>query len=393
MGFASFSFTFGNWKMVFTSFTTMFKSNLLHIGAQKAALSKRQKEFNRLTKRIEQIGKMISDLTKGGEQLQQRIDKEWKPILTELNAAKAEMVRGMDRVYSDKLLKKADHKKLAHLITDLSYELIKDYGFDDLKPIFDKYSDVDFDTMDAEAELEAAEMAKQMASIFGVDFDDDEDISTPEQFQEQMFRKLSEQQDAWEEEERLKQEKRAQRPKTQKQQEKEDKQKEQEQKLTKSVRSVYMDLVKAFHPDREKDDAEKERKTEIMQRVTKAYNDNDLLSLLKLQMEFNRIDQDHLETLADEQLLYYNKILKQQLTDLEQEKNSVVEGLAQLSDIPPYRINSIETLFFKFNQDLREFKRELKMTKSELSLWSDVHQVKSYLKTYKIPKEQDFDFY
>jgi len=371
----------------------MLKSNLLHIGAQKTALTKRQKEFNRLTKKIEQLGQLLSELKKGGEQLQQRVEKEMRPLLAEMNSVKAEIVRAMDRVYPDKLLKKTEHKKLTHLITDLSYELIKDEGFDDLKPIFDKYSDVDFDTIDVEAEQEAAEMAKQMASMFGVDFDDDDDISTPDQFQDQMFKKLFEQQEAFEEEERLKSEKKAQRPKTQKQQEREDRQKEQEQKLTKSVRSVYMDLVKAFHPDREKDEVERQRKTEIMQRVTQAYNDNNLLDLLKLQMEFDRIDQEHLETLADEQLLYYNKVLKQQMDDLEAEKFDIVQKLATLSDLPPYYINSVETVFLKFNQDLREFKTELKKTKGEVALWDDPYQVKLYLKTYKIPKEEDFDFY
>ncbi len=368
----------------------MLKSNLLHIGAQKAALSKRQKEFNRLTKKIEETNKLISDLKKGGEQLQQRVEKEMKPLLVEMNSVKAGMVRAMDRVYDDKLLKKADHKKLAHLITDLSFDLINGGGFEDLKPIFNKYNEVDFDTVNAAVEQEAAARAKEMASMFGVDFDDDDDISTPEQFQEQMFKKLFEQQEGFEEEERVKAEKRANRPKTQKQQEREDKQKEHEQKLSKSVRAVYMDLVKAFHPDREKDEAERLRKTEIMQRVTQAYNDNDLLGLLKLQMEFDRIDQEHLETLADEQLLYYNKVLKQQLDDLEEQKFEIVNQLASLSDLNPYQINSVESVFFQFNQDLREFKRELKNIKADAVLWGDALQVKAYLKTYKIPKDDEY---
>jgi hypothetical protein len=371
----------------------MLKSNLLHIGAQKAALSKRQKEFNRLTKKIEQTDKLILELRKAGEQLQQRADKEMKPILAEMTSVRAEIVRAMDRVYPDKLLKKTDHLKLARLITDLSFELINDEGLVDLKPIFNKYSDRDFDTVHDEGEREAAETARQMASMFGVEFDDEDDISTPDQFQEQMFKKLFEQQEAVEEEERIKAEKRAKRPKSQKQQEREEREKEHEQNLTKSVRSVYMDLVKAFHPDREKDEVERQRKTEIMQRVTQAYNDNNLLNLLKLQMEFDRIDQEHLETLADDQLLYYNKVLKQQLDDLEMMKSEIVHQLARLADMSPYHINSVEFVFFKFNQDLSDFKKELKTTKSEIALWSDARQVKAFLKTYKIPKPDDFGFF
>jgi chemotaxis protein histidine kinase CheA len=304
------------------------KTSILHIGAQKEVLSKRQKEFNRLTKKIEQLEKVLTAFREGKDRLHHLVSKEMNPLYQQMNAMKAEIVRSMDVIFTDKIFKKGDKKKLSYLITDLSFDLIGEDGYEDLKSIFNKHSEVDYDAINAEVELEAAEMAKNMASHFGMHFEEDEDISTKEKFQERIFEKLFEMDEESKEQERIKDEKKAQRPKTQKQLEKEEKQKNEENRLTKSVRAIYMDLVKAFHPDREKDESEKLRKTEVMQRVTQAYNENNLMALLKLQMELDRIDQSHLESLADEQLIYYNKILKQQADELEYEKFYLIQDLA-----------------------------------------------------------------
>ncbi|MCE7041806.1 hypothetical protein [Dyadobacter sp. CY312] len=371
----------------------MTRSTILHIGATKEVLTKQQKEFNRLTKKIEQLEKTLAEFRRGRDILNERHGKEMAPLFREMHACQVEIVKGMDKVFPDKIFKKTDHKKLSYLITDTSFDLISKHGYEDLKIIFNKYNEHDYDTVNAEVDRQAADMAKGMASFFGVEFEDDVDISTTEKFHEKMFEKISEQEEILEEEQRIFDEKKAAKKKTQKQLDREEEQKNEELRVTKSVRSVYMDLVKALHPDREKDEAEKQRKTEIMQRVTQAYNDNNLMALLKLQMEFDRIDKEHLERLADEQLLYYNKVLKQQVIDLDFEKAEIVEELGEFSGLEPYYVRSAEILIFKFNDDLRLLKKELKDTKKEIELWNDPLKVKSYLKTYKIPKEEDFDFY
>ncbi|GLU54512.1 hypothetical protein [Dyadobacter frigoris] len=370
----------------------MAKSTILHIGAQKEILSKRQKEFNRLTKKIEQLEKTLLEFRGGKDELFNRINKEMNPIHGQINSLKAEIIRSMDRIFSDKIFKKNDKKKLSYLITDVSFKLIDEDGFEDLKPIFNRHNDIDFDTVNAEIEKEAAQMAKGMASQFGMHFDD-EDVSTKEKFQEKMFEKLLEMDEQLEEQERIKEEHKAQKPKTKKQLEKEEKQKHEEQRLTKSVRAIYMDLVKAFHPDREQDESEKLRKTEVMQRVTQAYNDNNLMALLKLQMELDRIDQEHLEKLADEQLIYYNKILKQQADELEYEKFYIVEDLASWCDMYPFEITTIETVMLKFNKEVRKLKSDFKKLKNEAVLWNNPLEAKELLKIYQIPKDDNYDFF
>ena len=154
-----------------------------------------------------------------------------------------------------------------------------------------------------------------------------------------------------------------------------------------------MDLVKAFHPDREPDETEKTRKTQIMQRVTEAYEKSDLLTLLRLQLEFNRIDQDHLENLAEEQLKYYNKILKQQMQELDEELYIVQSQLAAMTGRPAYLVSNRFALEFSLNTDIAEMKRDIKGIKKDIKNFADVALLKQWLKTYRIQKPDDLSFF
>ena len=86
-----------------------------------------------------------------------------------------------------------------------------------------------------------------------------------------------------------------------------------------SVREIFRKLASALHPDREADPVERERKTKLMQRANQAYQNNDLLELLSLQIEIEQIDSEHLTNVTDERLLHYNQVLKEQLGQLQAE--------------------------------------------------------------------------
>jgi len=90
-----------------------------------------------------------------------------------------------------------------------------------------------------------------------------------------------------------------------------------------SVRAVYRQLVSALHPDREPDEQERLRKTALMQRVNQAYAANRLLDLLQLQLEIEQIDAGHIDGLGDARLGHYNRMLADQLAELQQEVRAV----------------------------------------------------------------------
>jgi hypothetical protein len=72
-----------------------------------------------------------------------------------------------------------------------------------------------------------------------------------------------------------------------------------------------------LHPDRETDPQERERKNALMQRVNQAYSKNSLLQLLELQLELEHIDQSAINNLSEDRLKHYNKILKEQVKELD----------------------------------------------------------------------------
>lgn len=351
----------------------------------KPPLSKAQKEFNRLTKRIGELEAQLTEFRTAAGKLQSRIHAEYNPLINEYNQLRADLVRTFHRAYDRAEWTKTEKKKLAHLIVNLAYELIDEHGMDDLKPIFDKYETAGFDAVTAEDDAAVSEVMKEMvASMYGIEFDPAVDVSTKEKFMAYLDEQMRAKQASQAEHQQRAEETRAKRPKTAKQQAREEKKRLDERNVTKAVRTLYMDLVKAFHPDREPDETEKARKTEIMQRVTAAYEASDLMTLFRLQLEFNRIDQSPLETLAEEQLRYYNKILKQQTDELGGEPFSLQTQLGTLLNKPLAFVGSVLSLEFGFNNDVRTLKEEVKQLKKDAKAFADSPVLKAWLKTYKV---------
>jgi hypothetical protein len=361
---------------------------IVQIAQAKAIQTKSQKEFNRLIKKIEKLEKEVVDFREGLVLIQQRVAKDFVPVRATYNEHQAEFVKSLDRAYSSSFFKNAEKKKMVHIIKEVAFALAAD--MEDIKEIYDKYDEDGFDKINEEADQHTAEMMKKMASMmFGVEIDEDADVSDPEKLTAYITQKMAEQESQRE----AYQQSRPQRPKTQKQIEKEEKKAIEERSITKAVRTIYMDLVKAFHPDREIDETEKERKTEIMKRVTEAYEKSDLLALLRLQLEFQRIDQDHLERLADDQLKYYNKILKEQVGELEDELGQLEAQAETITSKPSFYRTTPETLNYALDQDIREMKKATKELKKNVIDFREPENIRLFLKGYKIPKRRDDDFF
>ncbi|GAB3323006.1 J domain-containing protein [Larkinella ripae] len=363
---------------------------LIRIGNAKDpnALTKPQKEFNRLTRRIETLEKEVIDYKEATARFQHRIRTELIPLQTENHRQRAQLVRLFDRAYESGIFKANERKKLADLILNLTFNLISEHGLDELKDIYDKYDPAGFDAASPEPDALKSEAMRQLyGALFGVEFEPGADVSSLEKLQEQLRQKRAAQQATF-----ARQDQQHETPpsKTPKQLEREVKKRAEEGRVTRAVRTVYVDLVKAFHPDRETDETEKQRKTEIMHRIIEAYEKSDLLALLRLQLEFNRIDQHHLETLAEEQLAYYNKILKQQTQELDEQLYGLKSQLSVLSGTPMHLITSPISLEDRQKTDIQELKRSLSQLKNELKSLTNLTVLKQWLKSYRIQKATDF---
>ncbi|SHL02266.1 J domain-containing protein [Hymenobacter psychrotolerans] len=96
---------------------------------------------------------------------------------------------------------------------------------------------------------------------------------------------------------------------------------EQQQALLSNTKTLYRQLARTHHPDLERDPAAQQHKTALMQRITEAYEANDLYTLLQLLSEAAPSDQ------ADDTVLTrYTQALHQQQTELKQQLNELKFG-------------------------------------------------------------------
>ncbi|MGI4739930.1 MAG: hypothetical protein ACRYG7_32575 [Janthinobacterium lividum] len=368
------------------------KSQLVHIqevGTDAGALSKAQKEFNRLTKRIAKLEKTVADFRVAATRLRQRVQDEYRPLQHQHNARRAELVRLLDHAHDTAKLTKGERAKIADLIGSACADL-PEKGFPEVQPIIEKYAGPPpTEEEERELDMQASEMMKALFNQqFGIEFDPDVDVSTPEKMQAYMAQQMAEQEAEYAEQERQQEARRAQRKKSPKQQAAEEKKQAEEKNITKAVRTLYLDLVKHLHPDREPDEAEKARKTELLQRVTTAYEANELLTLLRLQLELQRIDQSHLENLAEDQLRYYNTLLKEQARELDEALYLEQMDWSGFTGKPYYHTPTPAAMDHDYAlQKVQLEARIREITADVQGMAHDPAAVKAFLKTYKIPKD------
>jgi hypothetical protein len=350
-------------------------------------LSKAQKQFNSLLKKIDAQKTLLLNWQLALPQYHQEVANSYTPLHDEYCELRAELVLLFDSVFNNKLFKKTDKAKLRTVITDMAAELIE-YGKEELIPVHDKYADYSFEESEKQADEMAGQSVKAMMEMMlDIKLDDDVDFSSPEQLAKLLHQKKLEQEDK----QRQANESRAQRKKTAKQIERETKKEQEDQFISQSIREAYRKLSSSLHPDREQDPAERERKTELMQRVNAAYAKKDLLKLLELQLEVEQIDPAFINNIAEDRLKYINKVLQGQLTELEQEIQGLTYPLLMQLDIPPYMSFSPEILMSHLKRDIQEMSQNIGEIKQDLNDFQDLSAVKAWLKSYRIPKANPYD--
>ena len=178
------------------------------------------------------------------------------------------------------------------------------------------------DAATQEFEMVKDEMESVFESVgFDMDFKDfDKDMSP-----EEMIAKMkSLEEEFLKQQESLNSEK-ASRKKTVKQLEKEEKERQLEEARNKNISSIYKQLAKALHPDLEQDEHIKLEKEVLMKRLTVAYNNSDLHSMLSLEMDWIYKEEQHTDKLGTDKLAIYNQVLKEQVQDLEEQKFALME--------------------------------------------------------------------
>ncbi len=308
----------------------------IHGASAGTPLTAQQQKFNRHIERIAQQRKLLAQWQQAIADYHERQAREIVPLQNSLQALTVDLVLWLDTASDRKKLAKTDRRTLSEAITSRLAPLI-DVVPDEamrerLKEIYNRHSGSDYDAEAAEGHEIAREMAQAMVhDFFGVDLDlQDVDMDSPDELLRRLHEQIQASQAQAEQEREAQHATRARKPGA-----RERKAQEAAAQATQSVREIYRKLASRLHPDRESDPAERERKTTLMQRVNEAYAANNLLDLLQLQLEVEQIDTAHIAGLSDERLRHYNRVLADQLEELQQEVRDQQLQFAMQSGLEP----------------------------------------------------------
>ena len=349
-------------------------------GHNKASLSRGQKAFNALIRQIETRRKRLRAWETVMPAFQKKYVDELLPLERESTDLHVKMVYRLDGAFDQKGLTKAERRTISELIAGLAGDLIEESDDAQLKVIYNRHSQSDYDS-EAAAELEDMKLA--LEAMLGVELGDDIDMSSTDEVLQRAHARMEEQHTQEAAAKQAREARRAKRKKSAKQLAAQAKQEAEQAELSQSIREVYRKLASALHPDREADPQERERKTGLMQRANQAYGKNDLLKLLELQLELEHIDQRAINDISEDRLKHYNKILREQLGELNQEILHVEAGFRHAYGVPPFVEVSPGTVLRNLSNDIVGLQQSMRDLEADLLVFEDLKQFKSWLKHLK----------
>ena len=228
----------------------------------------------------------------------------------------------MEQLLLGRKWSKADAQTLQRALVEQCESLLQDDEDNaELRALFNRHSEVDYDSKDQENLAEMKHMLEQMS---GMDLGDDAPESADDLLQrahEQMAQQAAAEREARAAAQGGREPPRARKPS--KAQAAAQAQAEADaQHASKTVREVFRKLAAALHPDRIAADASAEqraRSTDLMQQANAAYAADDLLALLTLQLQIEQVNTAEAAQMAATQVRHFNKVLAEQLRELEAE--------------------------------------------------------------------------
>jgi hypothetical protein len=359
------------------------KDHAIRITAPAAAgpQSRVRKQFNTLIKKLDAERARLALWRDEVPKIRALADSELMPLVEKFDARRRELVVMLDVVWADKRLGKKHREKISDLIcSTVADAMVRDNDSDDdieIKAIYSKHSELAFDGGTPE---DQAGMREMLAAMTGIELDDDADLSSASLLRDAVCKKM----EAMVAEEEAEQARQAARPKPAKLTAREARHEAEALKLKQSVREIFRKLASALHPDRETDPAERSRKTALMQRANVAYAANDLLGLLELQLEVEQIDQASLDSLGDDRIKQYNRILEGQVFEIQGEIMALETVLSLDMGLEPEDHRTPKALMQSLRAEIKAMKVDLEHIEGDLVIFSDVKTLKAWLKDYEI---------
>ena len=287
----------------------------------------------------------------------------------------------------------AEKDVLQRMVCDIAHGLIDagEQHDEALKSLYNRHAEIDFDSEEQE---HVASMKAMFESATGIELGDEEAPASMAELISRAKRKLAEEaaEEAGEDAkafEAYNRQHSQRRTKTAAQKRAE----ADAERATQTVRAVYRKLAAALHPDRAALDASDEQRAthhEQMARANAAYEAGDLLALLTLQLQIEQVDVAHAAGVAAEQVRHFNRVLAEQLHDLEAEvEQREMAFCAGYGLMPEQRPNpdKLAPLLRQEVQDLLSAEAQLNRERRALS--GPLAVARKYLK--RVAEEQRLD--
>lgn len=347
-----------------------------------APLSKAQRKFNTLVQKIERLKAQLAEWRDTVPQAIERVQRECEPLRGTYRALRIELVALLDRAASGGGMTKKEKKKLRHLISSITAELLAEQPDESLEALHDKYSDMSF----AEHAGIVNETIKAVVGdMYGIEIGDDVDMADPEQLRgvtekiEQQARdELGRQRSA---------DARRSKRGSARAAEAEARRSAAAAQVKQSLQDVYRKLAGALHPDRAPDEGERRRRTALMQRVNVAYEAKDLLQLLELQLEAELANPSRIAELPEERLKHYIKVLEEQCAELRQALDEVQMPVRLELDLSPFATLSARSAVALVERSARELENGVAALRRDVELLADSSRIKAWLRDYPLPDE------
>jgi len=329
-------------------------------------LSKEQKKFNDLIKKIEQEKESLKTWNLTVLACKDKYFSEFFPLLEKYTDQQVALVLKFDQALARFKFSRKEQKYLSEMVLSLIRNILKatknpDY-LDQMKSLHEEYENTCMQYR-TKAEQRFFQMMELEAEVLEDFFKGGESSEFEHKF------------------ENLKDE-----PKPAPKSKKQLQQAQEELNASRAVKDIFRKLAKDLHPDREQDPTERERKHELMQRANAAYDKKDLLGLLGLQLEIEQIRPEAIDSVAEDQLKHYNRVLKEQLEELEMEVNDLKYSLQEFGLLvqEPHRLKNqeagSEVLLKNLDKEIKALKKSIREIKQDLESFNQAENIKTMLK-------------
>ena len=366
-----------------------FKGDLV-AQAKAGATSPLQLEFARLLSSIEALGVDLQTL----EALHSQYRAKFGQTLPQRKAEQEGLQRQMVVFLHGRLQRPAtgqakeltasNRKAIARIIVSFSMNFAMQ-GDAQMRAIHDLYSDEKMEDQD-EAQLE--EM-RELLSQMGIELPElDDKANALEQaqaalkaLQEKMQKEQEIEEQRQAKRDKKREERRAEKAKIDpKAQAKLASQELAAQEAQSSLKTIYRQLARQLHPDRAENDEERARHHDLMSQVNAAYDKQDLLALLKLQLSASQIDASAMSSVAEEKLKAWVSLLRAQAKELNADVMNLRMQMMGEFRLPYGQPVSAQALEASFARGMQEYDEVLHLMRNDLALIEDDAGLKRWAK-------------